>query len=249
VPGTYYIIVWASDGPYTVPQVQTLVAIALTGSSLANPGANITPNFDGTCWDATYSSLVCQQAEVADIDSALASEGTGPLTWPEGLYSLPLSEQEFVVTNEERVLMGLPAIAGMDTAADQNALAGAQAAEDPTIQALPGVIAAEGNWAEDYGALGSDFDWMYNDGPGSFNMDCPAGSNSSLCWAHRDAILANFVSGSLAAPSGYTWVTGDACVADASTTYLSNCDLEYVLIPSGSVTYDFIWTQALADGA
>lgn len=30
-PGTYEILIWASDGPYTVPQVQTQVAVAVTG--------------------------------------------------------------------------------------------------------------------------------------------------------------------------------------------------------------------------
>jgi len=216
---------------------------------LANPPSDLTSDFGSTCYDDTYESLACQQAEVADIDSALATEGVGPLTWTTALYSLPLAEQEFVVTNEERVLRGLPAIPGMDTAADQNALTGAQDAEDPPIQSVPGEIAAKGNWAEDYGALGSDFDWIYNDGPGSFNMDCPVGSTSSLCWAHRDAILTNTVTGSLAAPSGYTWVAGDACVANASASYLSNCVLEYVLLPSSSVTYDFTWAQAVTDGA
>jgi IPT/TIG domain len=30
-PGTYEVLVWASDGPYTVPQVQTQVAVTVTG--------------------------------------------------------------------------------------------------------------------------------------------------------------------------------------------------------------------------
>jgi hypothetical protein len=247
--GSYYVLVWASDGPYTVPQVQSSALITLTANSLTNLVANLTPNFVGTCWEDGYLSLNCQQAEVADIDSALASEGVGPLTWPAALYNLPLADQEFVVTNEERVLRGLAPIAGMETAADQNALAGAQAGEDPPIQAVPGEIAAEGNWAEDYGALGSDFDWIYNDGPGSFNIDCPSGSSSSGCWAHREAILTNTVSGPLAAPTGYTWVAGAACVANPSTADLSNCDLEYVLVPTGTVSYDFTWAQALVAGA
>jgi len=247
--GSYYVLVWASDGPYTVPQVQSSALITLTANPLTNPVANLTPNFVGTCWEDGYLSLNCQQAEVADIDSALASEGVGPLTWPAALSNLPLADQEFVVTNEERVLRGLAPIAGMETAADQNALAGAQAGEDPPIQAVPGEIAAEGNWAEDYGALGSDFDWIYNDGPGSFNIDCPSGSSSSGCWAHREAILTNTGSGPLAAPTGYTWVAGAACVANPSTADLSNCDLEYVLVPTGTVSYDFTWAQALVAGA
>jgi hypothetical protein len=247
--GSYSVLAWASDGPYTVPQVQSMSAITLTVNPLSNPPANITPNFESTCYEDGYQSLTCEEAEVADIDSALSSEGVGPLVWPTLLYSLPLAQQQFVVTNEERVLRGLTPIAGMDSAADQNALTGSQVGEDPPIQLVSGEIAAFGDWAEDYGALGSDFDWMYNDGPGSFNIDCPSGSTSSACWDHRDAILTNTVSGTFAPPSGYSWVAGDACTANAGTTFLSNCDLEFVLIPTSSVTYDFTWTQALADGA
>jgi hypothetical protein len=242
-------LVWASDGPYTVPQVQSSVVIILTTSPLSNPSANVSPGYGATCYDDGYQSAGCLQAEVIDIDSGLAGEGLDPLTWPAALDNLPPAQLEFIVTNEERVLRGLAPIAGMDTAADQNALTGAQAAEDPPIQSVPGEIAARGNWAEDFGPLGSDFDWMYNDGPGSFNIDCPSGSTSAGCWAHRDAILTNTVSGTWAAPAGYTWVAGDACVANSSVAYLSNCDLEYVLIPSSTVSYDFTWVQALADGA
>jgi hypothetical protein len=256
-PGTYYVLVWASDGPYTVPQVQSAVSITLTaatpvpvsGSPLANPTSNLTADFGSSCWPAGYQSLTCEEAEVADIDSALASEGLQPLSWSAALYSLSTSEQEFVVTNQERVLRGLAPIAGMDTAADQNALAGAQARNDPQTGSVPGEIAAVGNWAEDYGPLGSDFDWMYNDGPGSFNIDCPSGSTSTYCWVHRDQILTNTVSGPFAARSGYTWVAGDACIPDSSLSYDTICDLEYVLIPSTSVTYDFTWAQAVALGA
>jgi hypothetical protein len=139
----------------------------------------------------------------------------------------------------------------MDAAADQNALLGAQAQEDPQTSSVPGEIAAVGNWAEDFGPLASDFDWMYNDGPGSFNVDCPAGSSpgSSGCWIHRDQILTNSTSGAFAAPDGYTWVAGAACMADSSLSYDSICDLEYVLIPSTGVSFDFTWAQAVALGA
>jgi hypothetical protein len=256
-PGTYSILVWASDGPYTVPQVQAAVSITLAGaapipvtsSPLANPTSNLTADFGSSCWPAGYQALACEEAEVADIDSALASEGLQPLSWTAALYNLSTSEQEFVVTNQERVLRGLAPITGMDTAADQNALAGAQAENDPRTSSVPGEISAVGNWAEDYGPLGSDFDWMYNDGPGSFNIDCPSGSTSDYCWVHRDQILTNTGSGPFTPPSGYTWVAGDACIPDSSLSYDTICDLEYVLIPSTSVTYDFTWAQAVALGA
>jgi len=266
--GTYYVLAWVSDGPYTVPQVQTSTPVQLTSATpavssdpsptsgstpgavdpLSDPLTNLASTFMATCWEAGYASLACEQVEVANINSALASEGLGPLVWPTALYSLPLSQQLFVVTNEERLARGLAPIAGMAAAADANALAGAQAAQDPQGQQLPGAIASFGNWAEDYGPLASDFDWMYNDGPGSFNVDCPT-SGSSGCWVHRNDILANTSVAPLTAPSGYAWVAGAACVTNSGMTFLANCDLEYVLAPAESLTYDFTWAQALALGA
>ena len=266
--GTYYVLAWASDGPYTVPQVQTSIAYQLssptptaqsgpsptsgsptgTSSPLSDPLTNLSSTFMASCWQAGYASLSCEQVEIANIDTALASEGLGPLVWPSALYSLPLGQQLFIVTNEERLARGLGPISGMATEADANALAGAQAAQDPQGQQLPGVIASFGNWAEDYGPLASDFDWMYNDGPGSFNVDCPS-SGSAGCWVHRNDILANTEMAPLIAPNGYVWVAGAACVPNTSMTFLSNCDLEYALVPAASLSYDFTWTQALAAGA
>ncbi|MHB1526710.1 MAG: hypothetical protein ACYCZN_10585 [Candidatus Dormibacteria bacterium] len=264
--GTYYVLVWASDGPYTVPQIQNEVPFVLSsvaappspspsvGSSpvstspLSDPAANLTSNFMPTCWQSGYASLSCEQAEVANIDTALASEGLGPLVWPTALYSLPLAQQEFIVTDEERLARGLPPITGMAATADANALAGAQAGADPLAQQVPGAIASFGNWAEDYGPLGSDFDWMYNDGPGSFNVDCLT-SGSPGCWVHRNDILANTSVAPLAPASGYEWVAGAACVANTSVAYLTNCTLEYVLVPASAISYDFTWTQAVAMGA
>ena len=266
--GTYYVLVWASGGPYTVPQVQTAMPYRLSSDAqtsspnpsptsgtapantnpLSDPLANLSSTFMSTCWQAGYASPSCGQAEVANIDSALASEGLGPLVWPTALYSLPLGQQEFIVTNEERLERGLLPITGMAATADANALAAAQAAQDPQGQLLPGAIASFGNWAEDFGPLGSDFNWMYNDGPGSFNIDCPT-SGSPGCWVHRNDILANTSVAPLAAPTGYAWVAGAACVTDTSTTFLSNCDLEYVLLPASTLSYDFTWSEALALGA
>ena len=37
-------------------------------------------------------------------------------------------------------------------------------------------------------ALGSDDGWMYDDGYGGFNYDCPTAKRAG-CWGHRDNIL------------------------------------------------------------
>jgi len=40
-------------------------------------------------------------------------------------------------------------------------------------------------------ALLADYDWMYDDGPGSPNLDCPSASVSG-CWDHRRNILGDY---------------------------------------------------------
>src|SRR5205823_2476468 len=47
---------------------------------------------------------------------------------------------------------------------------------------------SSGGWIN---ALGADYAWMYDDGPGGSNLACPTGS-SRYCWGHRDVLLTNF---------------------------------------------------------
>ncbi|HUY24713.1 MAG TPA: hypothetical protein VMV09_05335, partial [Candidatus Saccharimonadales bacterium] len=91
-------------------------------------------------------------------------------------------------------------------------------------------------------------DWMYNDGPGSFNIDCPSASSPG-CWIHRDDILLNSSSGEMVAPPGYTWTGGTACTPLSGINFLDACTLLWVLVPSSSATYVFTWSQAVAMGA
>jgi hypothetical protein len=242
--GAYQLMVWASSqaGVY-----QGVLGTATVMTSL-NPSSNRPDTFVSACYSGGYSSLTCMEAEVAAINSARSGEGLAALAWPAALYNLSAAEQVFVVADQERVSRGLPAIAGLTAAANQSATTAAQDNTDPDGFNVPGAIAYGSNWAEDYGSLGAMFDWMYNDGPGSFNLDCPAGGGSG-CWAHRDNILLNTTTGEMAAPAGYTWVGGTACVPESGVSFLDACSLEWVLIPSSSVSYQFTWTEAVAMGA
>ena len=242
--GSYQLMAWASSQAGIYQGV-------IGGSTImmsTNPSANLPDTFLSTCYTDGYSSTSCGEAEIAAIDSARSSEGVASLAWPSSFFGLSEAEQEFIVADQERVSRGLPAIAGLTSAATQSATAGAQSNTDPEGSNVPGAIAYASNWAEDYGALGAMFDWMYNDGPGSFNVDCPT-STSSGCWAHRDDILLKITSGSMAAPAGYTWVGGTACVPESGIAFLNACALEWVLVPSSSVSYEFTWAQAVAMGA
>jgi hypothetical protein len=81
--------------------------------------------------------------------------------------------------------------------------------------------------------------WMYDDGPGSGNVDCTS-SDPSGCWGHRHDILWEFGPGALA--------MGAAAGTD------SNGDPSYTMLllqgsPSYSPVYNYTWSQALANGA
>ena len=107
---------------------------------------------------------------------------------PSDYGSLAPAEQLFVLVDIERVDRGLPPVVGMVQELDQDAQNGAGANADPTPASVPpgmGVMAWASNWAEAAGALGSNYNWMYDDGPGSGDIGCSASTPSS-CWGHRD---------------------------------------------------------------
>jgi hypothetical protein len=242
--GAYGLLAWASSQPGIFQGVISETTVQFS----SNPLSNLPDPFVSTCYNNRYGSVSCMESEIAAIDSARAGEGVVALNWPSSMYSLSPDEQEFVLADEERVGRGLSAISGLTSGASQVATEAAQANEDPDGFGVPGSIAYASNWAEDYGSLGSMFDWMYNDGLGSFNLDCTT-ANSTGCWIHRDNILLNISSGAMAAPAGYTWVGGTGCTTESGVTYLDACALLWVLVPSSSVTYDFTWADAVAMGA
>ncbi|MHB1496748.1 MAG: hypothetical protein ACYCXN_02370 [Acidimicrobiales bacterium] len=157
---------------------------------LANPPSNILPThaMDEACGAATGPA--CQQAVLDAIDTARGAEGVGPLVLPPSYGSLSLAEQLLVLANLERVDRGLPGFAGLSAQLDGLALSGAQANNDPSG---PAGTSWGSNWAGgEATALLADFDWMYDDGVGSPNMDCSAQQQSGGCWDHRQNILGNY---------------------------------------------------------
>lgn len=96
-------------------------------------------------------------------------------------------EQLFVTVNLERVARGLGPAAVLTKSLDAIAQAGARNDDDPPLSQLPGRlpgggrwVSAGGNWAGGWrNPLGSNYAWMYDDGPG---------------WGHRDNILVRYAS-------------------------------------------------------
>jgi hypothetical protein len=242
--GMYQLMAWAS----TQPGVFQGTVGGTTISYSPNPTANVPDTFMSTCYSSGFGSVACGEAEAASLDSAGSGEGLASLDWPSALFGLNQADQEFIAADEERVSRGLPPIAGLTGAANQSALTAAQSNTDPDGFDVSGAIAYASNWAEDYGPLGAMFDWVYNDGPGSFNEDCPTAGNSG-CWIHRDNVLLDTTTGEMTPPSGYTWVGGTACAPEDGKSYLDACAFEWVMVPTTSVAYDFTWATAVALGA
>lgn len=246
--GTYGLAIWVSNQAGVFQGTAGISAFTFSGNLLSNPTQNLGGSFANPCYDNGYATSTCMQAAVVSINSARTWEGLPGLVLPNGFYAMPAAERLFVVSNEERIVRGLPPIAGMTAAANNNAEAGATVNNDPNPATVKGAISYVSVWAEDYGDLGAMFDWMYDDGLNSANEDCTS-SNMSGCWGHRDNILLNTTSGSNQAPAGYAWVGGAACVPEAGEDYFNSCALEWVLVPDNTVTYTYTWSQAVAAGA
>jgi len=157
-----------------------------------NPATNIPPepNFLNDCSGQQYDdSAGCVSATLAAIANGRAAEGLPAMTLPGNWGSLSPQEQLFVATNLERTVRGLPELPTMVSPLDQASTAGAASNVDPSPPSGFGFVRWGSNWA---GAVGNPLEaiyfWMYDDGPGSSNIDCTAG-NSSGCWGHRDNVL------------------------------------------------------------
>ena len=134
--------------------------------------------------------------------SARAQEGVGPLDISEATFSgLPVTEQAFIVVNDERIDRGLPAISYMTSQLNADAQLGADAGGDPGFPTSMGG-GAQMTWGGSIWAGGltsvleADFYWMYSDGYGGAagerrNSDCSSPSAGD-CWGHRDIILHQF---------------------------------------------------------
>jgi len=167
---------------------------------------------------------------------------------PSGFAGLAPAEQLFVLTDIERVDRGLPPVVGMVQELNQDAQNGAADNTDPTPSSVPpgsSVMDWASNWAEGAGPLGSNYFWMYDDGPGSGNIDCIA-SDPSTCWGHRDNELGFNASEVASSPGVLVMGAAEATVASDSPW---TSDALLIALVTGSPTYTYTWAQAQAAGA
>ena len=171
----------------------SLVNFNLASFATSNPPADINPNpnFLNICNQSGNldNSATCQNATLLAIDNARAQEGVGPMHLPANYDTLSLPEQLLVVVNLERQDRGLATFAGLTQTLDSAAALGAAANADPVLNFQASYAS---NWAGGLpSVLTADYEWMYNDGYGSANIDCTS-PTSPGCWGHRENILIQF---------------------------------------------------------
>jgi hypothetical protein len=165
-----------------------------SATHIADPPQTIPahPDFTQACAPSGVdSSSGCIQSALEAVDNARAAEGVKPMVLPAGFASLTVPQQLFVAVNLERVDRGLRPFTGLTAALNANAQRGADIVNDPPD---PGkdydVVDTE--WAGgSSNGLDAVYGWMYDDGIGSGNLDCPKGGGPG-CWGHRHGILDDF---------------------------------------------------------
>lgn len=211
--------------------------------ALATPPNSVapTPDYPDSCAPVGEdSSITCIRLTLAAVDAARAREGLGPLRLPADFARLSVPEQLLVALDRERVDRGLAPFAGLSAALDANAQKGAAAAQLPP---RPGraytEVGAEWIGAVDNG-LDADYQWLYNDGPGSGVPNCSR-TQAAGCWADRQIVLRRFGSHPLVMGAAYV-ANGDTSEGDRGGSSLA-ATLATTLQP-GRLVYK--WGDAVA---
>ena len=172
-------------------------AAAADGWAGTDPSSNFAQSSLPDASDTDPTGSVCTDAAVQYLNQARASLGQPAYQLPANFVSLTPGQQALVLVNLDRAQYGLPPIPGLTDALNQAAADGVQADNDPTTDD-PAVDSYTANWAGGFPNLPLAYEaWMYDDGPGSGNVDCNSPGDSG-CWGHRHDILWNFDPGTLA---------------------------------------------------
>jgi hypothetical protein len=219
-----------------------LAGAAASAATPPDPVADIPLGlFPHACASAPTGG-VCENAAIARLDVGRSALGLGRYRLPRDFVRLAPPRQMLILANLDRIAYLLQPIAGLSLALDAIAKHGARARQDPNpssaLSALQGQqrIGFASNWAG--GAPNAPvayFEWMYDDGYGSGNIDCRSRSSPG-CWGHRHSVLAF--------ASGPTLTMGAAAVTGEQSYTLT-----VVQTSTPAWPYSYTWAQAVADGA
>jgi hypothetical protein len=187
----------ANQVPAKVPSSGGTVVTASTSTARRNPSANIAenPSYPSIC-QTQPTGLTCENDAITALNNGRAAMGLGPYNLPPGFTSLAPTAQLVVLSNLDRLAYGLTPITGQTAPLNQQAMTGVTNDTDPA--GLLGTIGNlfyqqwTANWAVGWSSsIYTYYEWMYDDGPGSGNIDCTA-LDTSGCWGHRADTLTNF---------------------------------------------------------
>lgn len=162
-----------------------------------NPRRNIPPprSLDRPICRNSPHSRRCTRLMVAALDHARSVLNQPRYKLPSRFASLSSRDQLLVLSNLDRVLYSRAPITGRNQRLEKSANVGAQQNRDPSfVGTVNGAHpeAASSNWAGGTAPMGSAlfayYLWMYDDGPGSNNIDCQKKGDPG-CWGHRDDTL------------------------------------------------------------
>ena len=197
------------------------------------------PDFTQSCAPGGLDSTPsCLSAVLAALNHARAAEKVAPMVLPDGFGRLAVTEQLLVAIDLERVDRGLRPFAGLTDVLDGNAQRGADTANDPpTLKGDYTVV--DGEWAGgSVNGLDAVYGWMYDDGPGSGNLDCPT-ATSGGCWGHRHGILDDFGTVGTLVMGAALNPTGDTNAADKGGTSMA---VTLAVTPDRPDPFVYAWT-------
>jgi hypothetical protein len=216
-----------------------LAGPALASWAGSDPSSNFSVGSLPRACQTDPTGAVCINASVNYLDQARASLGQPAYALPSNFVALSPPEQVLVLTDLDRTLYNLPPITGVTDALNQDAASGVATDSDPQPSTSDWYgYTSNAAWGNENIVLAYE-GWMYDDGPGSGNVDCTS-SDPSGCWGHRHDVLWQFGSGAL------------AMGAAAGTDNSGSPSYTMLLMqgsPSYTPVYTYTWSQAVANGA
>jgi hypothetical protein len=155
---------------------------------IPNPRRNFrTPSFGADC--ASSFSRQCENDYIYYLDRARHRMGLGSYRLPADFTQLPPTHQLFILMNLDRTAYGVKPVTGMIAAFDSSAVKSMYRDQDPKPPASVRTSGSAEVWAGNYAnPPAAYFAWVYDDGPGSPNLDCRRQTPSG-CWGHRRAMF------------------------------------------------------------
>lgn len=238
-------------GAFGLTAVAVLAQLAwISPSALArdraapNPSSNFKVGpLPSKCRSAP-TGAACINAVVYYLDQDRAKLHLGPYRLPAEFVKFAPDRQILVLSNLDRAAYHLPAITGVTPSLDKVARGGTPGnpgVKDDGDPILAAPVEATSNWAGGFPNIVMAYQaWMYDDGPGSGNLDCTATKHLG-CWGHRQDVLHAFV-----AP-------GPSAMGVAAGKDRQGRPSYAMLIAKGHSTYtsgySYRWSQAVAAGA